>query len=118
MNSNIIYIKQLLLSKQASPPSRLSVGRRRHRQTIRVARVFERRVSDVVDKIRGGEQEWRVVHRGIDRRPVPLVRPPPDDGRSAMSLSAVIKRGRMYGAAATPPSPLPLVPLALSPCRS
>ena len=105
MNSNIIYIKQLLLSKQASPPSRLPIGRRRRRQTIRVARVIERRVSDVVDNVRGGEQEWRVVHRGIDRRPVPLVRPPPDDGRSATSSSAVVARGRMYGAAATPPPP-------------
>jgi hypothetical protein len=105
MNSNIIYIKQLLLSKQALPPSRLPVGRQRLRQTILVARVIERRISDVVDNVRGGEQEWRVVHRGMDRRPVPLVHPPPDDGRSAMSSSAVVARGRMYSAEAMPPPP-------------
>ena len=70
-----------------------------------MARVIERLVFDVFNIVRGGEQDWRVVHRSMDRCPVPLVRPPPDDGRSAMSLSAVVKRGRMYGAAATPPSP-------------
>ena len=78
----------------------------------RVARAIERHVFDVADSVQGGEQEWRDVQRSMDHCPVPLVQPPPDDGRSAMSSSAVVARGRMYGAAAPP-----LVPLALSPGR-
>ena len=86
-----------------------------------MARIIERCVFDAVNSVSGGEQERRVVNHGMDHHPVPLVRPPPDNGQSAMSSSAVVTRGCMYGAVATPPpsppSPPLLVPLALSLCR-
>ncbi len=59
-----------------------------------MARIIERRVFDVVNSVSGGEQEWRVVNHSMDHHPVPLVRPPPDNGRSATSSSTTIKMSR------------------------